>query len=393
MATTDTVETAQAAETVGIGMIGAAGAFGLFIADAIRGIDGARLVAIAGSDEERTARAARQLGVDRSYLDYRALIADPAVDLVVVSTPPALHAPMGIAVAQAGKALFLEKPVATSIGQNRVLLDAVRASGMAATVDFVLRYNPLFDIVEDWTRRGLLGGLRRVDFQNFAADEWLPPDHWFWDRAQSGGILVEHGVHFFDIYGRLVGTPPVEVQGVLTTRPGTDQQDKVLANVTYANGALGSYYHAFDKPSRLERTTGLLGYDRGYVEVQGWIATSLTLDAIVDDAQRAALAATPGLRLETVERYEGAERVTRGNGQDYAATSRVRGALQLAQGKQEVYRDSVAAALRDLIALMRDPTHRPRVTLADGARAVAIACAAADPDVVISDEWLVVSDE
>jgi len=68
-------------------------------------------------------------------------------------------------------------------------------------------------------------------------------------------------------------------------------------------------------------------------------------------------------------------------------TSRVRGALQLAQGKQEVYRDSVAAALRDLIALMRDPTHGPRVTLADGARAVAIACAAADPDVVISDEW------
>ncbi len=383
MATTDIGETA---ETVGIGMIGAAGAFGLFIADAIRGIDGARLVAIAGVDEERTARTARQLGVDRSYLDYRALIADPAVELVVVSTPPALHAPMGIAVAQAGKALFLEKPVAVSLEQNGALLDAVRASGVAATVDFVLRYNPLFDIVEDWTRRGLLGGLRRVDFQNFAADEWLPPDHWFWDRAQSGGILVEHGVHFFDIYGHLVGAPPVEVQGVLTTRPGTDQQDKVLANVTYANGALGSYYHAFDKPSRLERTTGLLGYDRGYIEIEGWIATSLALDAIVDDAQRDALAATPGLRLETVERYEGAERATRGNGQDYAVTSRVRGTLTLPRGKQEVYHDSVAAALRDLIALLRDPAHRPRVTLADGARAVAIACAAMDPGIVISDE-------
>jgi len=387
MATTNSVETAETAETVGIGMIGAAGAFGLFIADAIQSIDGARLVAIAGVDKERTARAARQLGVDRSYLDYRALISDPAVNLVVVSTPPSLHAPMGIAVAQAGKALFLEKPVAVSIEQNHALLDAVRASGVAATVDFVLRYNPLFDIVEDWTRRGLLGALRRVDFQNFAADEWLPPDHWFWDRVQSGGILVEHGVHFFDIYGHLVGAPPVEVQGVLTTRPGTDQQDKVLANVTYANGALGSYYHAFDKPSRLERTTGLLAYDRGYIEVQGWIATSLTLDAIVDDAQRDALAATPGLRLETVERYEGAERAMRGNGQDYAVTLRVRGALGLSRGKQEVYRDSVAAALRDLIALLRDPTHRPRVTLADGARAVAIACAAADPGIVISDEY------
>src|SRR6185312_15108269 len=109
-------------------------------------------------------------------------------ELVIITTPPATHAPMGIATARAGKAVFMEKPVAVSVPECRALLDAVREAGVAATVDFVMRYNPIFAALQDWTARGLLGGLRRVDFQNFAADEWLPPDHWFWDRAQSGGI-------------------------------------------------------------------------------------------------------------------------------------------------------------------------------------------------------------
>ncbi len=298
---------------------------------------------------------------------------------MIVTTPPGLHAQMGITAAQAGKAVFMEKPVAISVAQSRALLDAVRDAGVAATVDFVMRYNPIFDLLQDWIRGSVLGGLRRVDFQNFAADESLPPEHWFWDRAQSGGILVEHGVHFFDIYGHLIGAPPAGVQGVLTKRPGTDQEDKVHADVYYGNGTLASYYHAFDKPSRLEQTTAVLGFDRAYVQVDGWIATALTVDAIVDEAQRATLAGAPHMDLQTVETYQGAARHTRGNGQDYTVDCRVRGTLRLPRSKQDVYRTSVADALRDVVALRRDPAHRPRVTLADGARAVAIARAATDP--------------
>ena len=390
------------ASPVGIGIIGASGAFGRFIAEAIEEMGGARLVAVAGTNEERTQRAAHDLGAARAYVDYQRLVDDPGVDAVIISTPPGDHAAMGAAAARAGKAIFMEKPVALSVDECRDLLTAVRQAGVAATVDFVMRYNAIFDALESWTRAGALGELRRVDFQNFAADESLAPDHWFWDRARSGGILVEHGVHFFDIYGHLISAPPVEVMGILTTRPGTDQQDKVLADVRYANGALASYYHAFDKPSRLERTTAVLGYDRGYVEVHGWIATALTFDAIVDDAQAALLAATPHVRLETVETYADGGGATHGNGQDYNVIRHVRGTLELPRSKQDVYRTSVADALRDLIALMEDRTHRPRVTLADGVRAVAIARAASDPAEgariaetwrELGDEWRVASDE
>lgn len=377
------------ASPIGIGIVGASGAFGRFIAQAIEEMGEARIAAVVSRDAARAERTARELGgvgraaqgatSIRPYTDYQAFLADPAVELVVVSTPPALHARMGSEAARAGKALFMEKPVATSVADSRALLDAVRQAGVAATVDFVMRYNPLFNQLHRWTSGGVLGALRRVDFQNFAADESLPPDHWFWDRALSGGILIEHGVHFFDIYGYLIGAPPAEVRGLLTTRPGTAQQDKVLADVYYANGALGSYYHSFDKPARLERTTAVLGYDRGYVEVQGWIALSLTVDAIVHDEQREAILDTPFLDAHEIEHYDSAQRRTHGNGQEYDVSCRVRATLRLPRSKEDIYRTSVADALRDVVALMRDPTHSPHVTLADGARAVAVACAASDP--------------
>ncbi len=371
-------------QDVRIGIIGASGAFGLFIASAIAEIEGARITAIAGIDEERTRHAADMLGAESVYLDYHALLKDDAVDLVVVATPPHLHGVMGVDALDAGKALFMEKPIATTVGDTQALLAAAARSTAPATVDFVLRYNPLFVVLEDWTSQNLFGMLQRVDFQNFAGDEALPPTHWFWNPVQSGGILVEHGVHFFDIYGLLVGALPVAVQGTLTTRPGTSQEDKVLATVTYENGATGTYYHAFDKPSRLEKTTGKLAYDRGYIEIDGWIAMSLTLDAAVSERERAILAATPDIQLDLVERYEGAARQTRGAGNDYTVDWRVKATLALKGSKEAVYRSSVTAALRDLVAQLRDPGFTPRVTLQDGARSTAIAFAAIDPTLDVS---------
>src|SRR5579864_9386476 len=114
---------------VGIGVVGAAGAFGRFIAEAIEEMGDARIVAVAGRNPERTERTVRELAQHtggaqagatvRPYTDHRALIADPAVELVIISTPPALHAAMGVDAARGGKAIFMEKPVATSVEQSR----------------------------------------------------------------------------------------------------------------------------------------------------------------------------------------------------------------------------------------------------------------------------------
>ena len=82
----------------------------------------------------------------------------------------------------------------------------------------------------------------------------------------SGGIFVEHGVHFFDIIGAIVGAPAQDVRGKTWTRgDGTGKEDRVQALVTYANGVEASFYHAFNRPGALERQAAHFAFARGHV--------------------------------------------------------------------------------------------------------------------------------
>src|SRR5579859_3170337 len=119
-------------DRIGIGIVGASGAFGRFIVSAMREIEGVRLAAIAGSNPARTERAAHDLQSPKWFTDYAAMLEQPDVDLVVVSTPPALHAPMAVQAMRAGKAVFLEKPAAVSYEQGHELLEAQQATGVRA---------------------------------------------------------------------------------------------------------------------------------------------------------------------------------------------------------------------------------------------------------------------
>ena len=80
------------------------------------------------------------------------------------------------------------------------------------------RYNPLYHAVKALIDSALLGEFLHGYFENYAADEFLTPDHWFWDPAKSGGIFIEHGVHFFDLFEGWLGGGRV-VAGHRTLRP------------------------------------------------------------------------------------------------------------------------------------------------------------------------------
>jgi predicted dehydrogenase len=363
-------------EGVGLGIIGGGGAFGQFIASALPLVPGVTLRAIAGSNEHRTRAAAGALGVPYWTINYRDLFGRPELDLIVVASPPHLHAEMARAAIRANKAVFVEKPLATSLEDGLAVVDEAHRSRVPATIDYVMRYSPLYQAAKAIIEARLLGDLRRMEFRNDAGDEGLAADHWFWDRAKSGGIFIEHGVHFFDVYGWLAGAEPRDVHGLALMRADTDQQDVVHADVLYRNGILGTYTHAFDKPSRLESQEGLLVFDRGSVRIVGWTPVRLELVGLVTDAERGQLAAIPGVALETMEQYAG-DRMMGGRGKQFSVHQAVRGVLVPALESQELYRQAVGAALADLVASLRDPGHRQRVTLGDGLLSLAVACVAA----------------
>ena len=109
------------------------------------------------------------------------------------------------------------------------------------------RYNPLFEAVRRLIEAGTLGACLHGWFENYASDEGLSAEHWSWDRAKSGGIFIEHGVHFFDLFeGWLGGGEVVAAQSV--RRPGSGIEEQVQCTVRYAGGVLVNFYHGFTQP-------------------------------------------------------------------------------------------------------------------------------------------------
>jgi predicted dehydrogenase len=133
------------------------------------------------------------------------------------------------------------------------------------TVDYVQRFHPLHRLAREIVRSGVLGPLRRFALENFATDEALLPGHWFWDPALSGGIHIEHGVHFIDLCNQLAGQADT-VSG-LAQRRADGREDRVFASVRYGDEVIASFYHSFNQIRPLEHTTIRLDCTRGHIDL------------------------------------------------------------------------------------------------------------------------------
>ncbi len=352
-----------------LGLIGYGG-FGRFCLEAYSRMPELRVVAVADIDPQRREEAHRRLGV-RTHADPLALIGDPEVDVVAIVTPPHTHADLAIAAARAGKHIFCDKPLAIRLADAERVLETVRACGVRLSVNYVQRYNPLNQQVWALLRAGTLGPLFHLSLENCASDEALKPGHWFWDPEQSGGIWVEHGVHFFDLFAWWADSLPDEITAFHATRPD-GCTDRVWAQVRYPSGAVAHYYHGFTQPARFERTEMRLVCGRGYVVLNGWIPTRMSVDAIVDKKGLCRLQdwAGPNVQNWALVHYSPEQQEGWASGKPYRATVRVCLSVELEEGKSTVYQKCIQEGMRDLLRTIEDPYHIPKVTAEDGYRSL-----------------------
>ena len=361
-----------------IGLIGYGG-FGTFLRHWWSKMDNIEVAAIAYLDH-----APENAAGCRTYDDWKNLIGDSGIDIVSIVTPPGLHAEMACAAMRAGKHVLLEKPAAITAESARQIIQVQKETGMSITVNHMIRYNPIIQQLKAMGAAGTFGKLRHATVNNYAQDESLPPGHWFWDEKQSGGILVEHGVHFFDIIHALSGEQHLEVCGFSHSR-NSGQRDRVAATVKYDQGLIASYYHAFSGPGFFEQTTISLAYELARIQIQGWIPLQGEVTAMVGLSGRQALESLPGwktLSAEELDRIPDASR-PEGWGEDQqdlhsrataASTGQmVSGTFGLSESKGEVYGASVQAILADLICNIEDSSHIMAVTLEDAVAALEIA--------------------
>jgi predicted dehydrogenase len=185
---------------VAIGLIGA-GKHGARYARHV-GVDVPELALAAVSRRDAVAGAAQAAGWGcRFHADWRALVADPAVEAVVAVVPPSLHLEIVTAVAAARKALLIEKPLAPTGAAAREIVRIVRAAGIPALMAHTLRWNSVVRAIRDLVPE--IGPLRALWLnQRFEPS----PLGWLDDPARAGGGLILHtGVHSFDLVRLLTG--------------------------------------------------------------------------------------------------------------------------------------------------------------------------------------------
>jgi len=362
------------AESLGLGLIGC-GAFGAFCLEAYGELSGIQPAAVADVVPAAADRLGKQFNVP-AFHDPAELIACEAVDVVHIATPPSTHRDLAVPALEAGKHVLCEKPLATSVADGEAILAAAKTAGAVACVNFVLRYNAVTDAVKAVIDSGLLGKVLSARLTNCAADSNLPAEHWFWNRPVSGGIFVEHGVHFFDLYRHWLG--PGEVISAHTeTREGADQQDRVMCTVRHDSGAVVSHSHQFDQVGPMDRTDHRLVCELGDICVDGWIPLTMHVDAALDaDGLERLTALLPGCQVVSDEPIDAEGMSSRG--QVRSVNRRVRLTHEPEPDKQAVYTTSVRDLLADQLAYIRDPGHQRRISEANGLAAVNDACRAVD---------------
>lgn len=371
-----------------IGIIGYGG-FGKFLHHWFDKLEHVRVAAIA-----ETGQRVHDIPDCKVYYDWRELLKDSEIDIVSIVTPPGLHAEMACEAMRAGKHVLLEKPVAITNESAQQILRTQKETGMSITVDHMIRYNPIIQSIKRLGESGTFGKLRHVVVNNYAQDESLPPEHWFWDEEMSGGILIEHGVHFFDIVNALTDQQFEKVYGC-SDRRNSSQRDRVSAMVLYDKGLIASYYHAFSGPGIFEQTTINLVYDLAKIQIEGWMPLEGTMKAMVNQKTKAQLEDIPGWEIQTnkilasiedISRPEGwgAEEVVENEqvkfcgGIPYQVSEMVTGKFEIRQTKGDVYGKCVQAILTDLIQKIEDHNHSLTITIEDSMVALEIAVLASE---------------
>ncbi|GCE30597.1 hypothetical protein KDA_60810 [Dictyobacter alpinus] len=339
----------------GLGIVGYGG-FGEFTAKAYAQMPEVKIVAVTDVNAARRNEAA-SIYQATAYETYEQLLADPAVDIVVINTPPWLHAAQAQQAALAGKHIFLEKPLATDLADADALMQILQEKQVRLSIDYVLRHVPIYTILQKLTASNLLGKITYMRLENVASNEALHADHWFWKRQYSGGIFIEHGVHFFDLCNQLSQSEPADISGHAHTAED-GRQDRVMAAVSYNNGILANFYHAFDRPAILEQTVLRVVMERGTAIVTGWIPDRLEIEGTLSSEHYAELSELLGVELNitTVPAPEGITGATAGE----IVTAQV-----TREDRTADYSQAVIGGLSEFIRSIQDPAYQPQVSLQD----------------------------
>jgi predicted dehydrogenase/threonine dehydrogenase-like Zn-dependent dehydrogenase len=227
---------APASGTIGVGVVGYGSHVRGVLLPLLKAQPGVSLVSVCSRNPLTVRAAAGKEGFARGTTDYQELLRDPDVRAVFVATRHDQHAAIAGAAVEAGKAVFVEKPMTLTAAEGRTLADLVARRGALLTVGFNRRFSPHVARLRE--ALAPVGAPKTMVCRVDAGA--LPDGHWLLDPVEGGGRLLGEGVHFLDLMRFLAGS---EVRDVVAA-PGARPRDEGVITLLFEDGSRGTLVYA-----------------------------------------------------------------------------------------------------------------------------------------------------
>jgi len=212
-------------------------------AKGVKATAGACLYAICDPDTARAADVAAELSVSQVFTDYRQMLADPAIDAVIIASPDQFHRQMATDALAAGKHILCEKPLALTREDCEAMISTADASSRKLMVGQVCRFTPSFQKAKELIDQGAIGQLTFVESE-YAHDytEIYAKNSWRSDPLRNG--VVGGGCHAVDLLRWIAGDPEeVMAYGTHKTFADTTPYDDThIAILKFPGGVIGKVF-------------------------------------------------------------------------------------------------------------------------------------------------------
>ena len=259
-------------ETVTLGLIGAGRAGMIHGRNFASRVPHARIIAVSDVVEDSARQAAMELGIKDWYTDWRELIANKAVDAVIVVTPTQLHREITVEAANVKKHILCEKPMAMNRAECLQMNKAAEANKVNLQIGFMRRFDANFKRAKELADSGSIGKLVTVKSLTRGPST---PQEWMYDLARSNGPLAEVNSHDIDTLRWFTGSDAEYLHAMAgnfrceaARAEHPDFYDTVLMNVKMKNGMLGSIDGAQGVQYGYDARVDIVGTE-GHIEIGG----------------------------------------------------------------------------------------------------------------------------
>jgi predicted dehydrogenase len=217
----------------------------------LKGNGAVKLATVATTSSLSAENARQKFGFARATTDFNDVLADPAIDAVIIATRHSSHARLVCAALRAGKATYVEKPLALTLEELRDIRLAIVESGNARLmVGFNRRFAPLVGTIAERFKHAQTPLV--LQYRVHAGQ--LDGTSWYLDTTEGSRFAGEAG-HFFDVLAYLTRSRPIAVSAACLrpSRTTPDDFDNVVATVTYENGSIGTVSYLTQGGARLPK--------------------------------------------------------------------------------------------------------------------------------------------